>query len=202
MLVRFGSPQPFFHLEGKSMFNQFRLFLVLSLALLVGACVGGMQQMLPGSLTLSPNQLQNTLAKGFPFTKNYLSLIDITFANPQLSMQPDTKRILSGLETTFKNPLTGTPYTGKLNISSALGYDPVTRSVLLKEPQLENLDIPGLSPVLVGQLTKVANLVANEKLKEYKIHSFQPGELNFFGIPMEPRGIEVTAKGLLVNLAK
>jgi hypothetical protein len=150
------------------MVNRFKLFLALSIALLVGGCAGGMQQMLPGSLTLSPSQLQNTLAKGFPFTKNYLGLIDVTFANPQLSMQPDTKRILSGLETTFKNPLTGTPYTGKLNISSALGYDPVTRSVLLKEPQLENLDIPGMSPVLVGQLTKVANLVANEKLKEYK----------------------------------
>jgi hypothetical protein len=184
------------------MLNQFKIFLGLALVTLIAGCAGGLQQMLPGSLTLTPNQLQNTLAKGFPFTKNYLGLIDVTFANPQLSMQPDTKRILSGLETTFKNPLTGTPYTGKLNISSALGYDPVTRSVLLKEPQLENLEIPGLSPVLVGQLTKVANIVANEKLKEYKIHSFQPGELNFFGVPLEPRGIEITAKGLLVSLAK
>jgi hypothetical protein len=184
------------------MLKQFKLFLVLALATLIAGCAGGLQQMLPGSLTLSPNQLQNTLAKGFPFTKTYMGLLDITFANPQLSMQPDTKRILSGLETTFKNPLTGTPYTGKLNISSALGYDPVTRSVLLKEPQLENLEIPGLSPLLVGQLTKVANIVANEKLKEYKIHSFQPGELNFFGVPLEPKGIEVTAKGLLVSLAK
>ena len=181
------------------MLNQLKLFLALVLTVLIAGCAGGLQQMLPGSLTLTPNQLQNTLAKGFPFTKNYLGLIDVTFANPQLSMQPDTKRILSGLETTFKNPLTGTPYTGKLNISSALGYDPVTRSVLLKEPQLE---IPGLSPLLVGQLTKVANIVANEKLKEYKIHSFQPGELNFFGVPLEPRGIEITAKGLLVSLAK
>ena len=184
------------------MLSKFKLFSVLGLLTLIGACAGGLQQVLPGSLTLSPGQLQNTLAKGFPFTKTYLGVIDVTFANPQLTMQPDTKRILSGLETTFKNPLTGTPYTGKLNLSSALAYDPVTRSVLLKEPQLENLDVPGLSPVLIGQLTKVANLVANEKLKEYKIHSFQPGELNFFGIPMEPKGIEVTAKGLLVNLSK
>ncbi len=184
------------------MLNKFTLALLLAVAIFVGGCAGGLQQILPGSLTLSPNQLQNTLAKGFPFTKNYLGLIDVTFANPQLSMKPDTKRILSGLETSFKNPLTGTPYTGKLNISSALGYDPVTRSVLLKEPQLENLEIPGLSPMLIGQLTKVANLVAQEKLKEYKIHSFQPGELNFFGVPLEPKGIEVTANGLLVSLAK
>ncbi|MGB8339767.1 MAG: hypothetical protein WCD07_08300 [Burkholderiales bacterium] len=184
------------------MLSKFKLLLILACAFVLSSCAGGLQQVLPGSLTLTPGQLQNTLAKGFPFTKNYLGLIDVTFANPQLSMQPDTKRILSGLETTFKNPLTGTPYTGKLNISSALGYDPTTRSVLLKEPQLENLDIPGLSPLLIGQLTKVANLVAQEKLKEYKIHSFQPGELNFFGVPLEPKGIEVTAKGLLVSLAK
>ncbi len=184
------------------MSNHVKLLISLALMLLLSACAGGLQQILPGSLTLSPNQLQNTLAKGFPFTKTYMGLLDVTFANPQLSMKPDTKRILSGLETTFKNPLTGTPYTGKLNISSALGYDPVTRSVLLKEPQLENLEIPGLSPLLIGQLTKVANLVAQEKLKEYKIHSFQPGELNFFGVPLEPKGIEVTANGLLVSLAK
>ncbi len=180
----------------------FKLFFALALALLLGACAGGLQQILPGSLTLTPAQLQNTLAKGFPYTKSYLGFIDVTFANPQLSMQPDTKRILSGIEASFKNPLTGTPYSGKLNISSALGYDPVSRSVLLKEPQLENLDFPGMSSSLVGQLTKVANLVAQEKLKEYKIHSFEAGELNFFGVPLEPRGIEVTAKGLLVNLVK
>jgi hypothetical protein len=184
------------------MLIKFKFLSLLALALFLTACAGGLQQILPGSLTLTPNQLQNTLAKGFPFTKNYMGLVDVTFANPQLTMKPDAKRILSGLETSFKNPLTGTPYTGKLSISSALGYDPVTRSVLLKEPQLENLDIPGLSPLLIGQLTKVANLVAQEKLKEYKIHSFQPGELNFFGVPLEPKGIEVTANGLLVNLAK
>jgi Protein of unknown function (DUF1439) len=183
------------------MLTTFKLFFALVLAVLIGGCAE-LQQVLPGSLTLTPGQLQNTLAKGFPFTKNYLGFFDVTFANPQLAMQPDTKRILSGIEASFKNPLTGTPYSGKLNISSALGYDPATRSVLLKEPQLENLDIPGLSPALVGQLTRVANLVAQEKLKEYPIHSFQPGELNFFGIPMEPKGIEVTARGLLVNLAK
>jgi hypothetical protein len=188
-------------INGEMMFTKFKIFIALALVSLLASCAE-MQQILPGSLTLSPAQLQNTLAKGFPFTKNYLGFIDVTFANPQLSMLPDSKRILSGIDASFKNPLTGTPYAGKLNISSALGYDPVTRSVLLKEPQLENMDIPGLSPSLVGQMTKIANIAANEKLKEYKIHSFQPGELNFFGVPLEPKGIEVTAKGLLVNLSK
>lgn len=184
------------------MLNKFKLLFALLLITVAAGCAGGLQQILPNSLTLTPAQLQNTLGRGFPFTKNYMGLLEVTFANPKLSMQPETKRILSGIEASFRNPLTGTPYSGKMNISSALGYDPVTRSVLLKEPQLEGLEFPGMSPVLVGQLTKVANLVAYEKLKEYKIHSFQPGELNFFGVPVEPKGIEVTANGLLVSLAK
>ncbi len=187
------------------MLSRVKLFFTLALvssASLLGACAGGLQQVLPNSLTLTPSQLQNTLAKGFPFTKNYLGIFDVTFANPQLAMQPETKRVLSGIEASFKNPLTGTPYAGKLNISSALGYDAATRSVLLKEPRLENLEIPGLSSALIGQVQKIANLAAQEKLKEYKIHTFQPGELNFFGIPLEPKDIDVTAKGLLVSLVK
>ena len=77
------------------MLNQIKLFFALALiafGVLFSGCAG-LQQVLPGSLTLSPGQLQNTLAKGFPLTKNYLGIFDITFSNPQLSMQPDSRRI-------------------------------------------------------------------------------------------------------------
>lgn len=85
--------------------------------------------------TFSRGQLQDALARKFPFQRRYLGVFDVTLANPQLTLDAARNRIAIQADARVESGLFRHPLVGPLAVSSSVHYDAPTRSIRLDQPR-------------------------------------------------------------------
>ena len=178
----------------------FKLVFTLSLLTMLTGCNANLLK--PSTVTFTPEEFQTALARKFPVQKNYLGLIDVTVSHPQVRMRPEIKQV--GLQfdanvTSFGNPQV---LKSTINMTTALAYNAATKSIVLKDPRLEKIDVAGMSAAGAQALNQVAAVLLNETLQGAPIYTFKPEDLHFLGMDLAPESIEITERGVVVHIAK
>jgi len=176
------------------------VFLGLVMTLSLGACQ--VFPFMPDHYTFTRQEAQAALERKFPFHKHYGQLIDINLSHPVLVLHPESNSVSIALNADFTSPLLERPVTGGFAINSQLEYDASRHAVVLKQPQLETIDLGELPGVDPKQLNAAASLLATQLLDHYAVYVFKPEQLAFSGVSYEPGAILVQATGIRVQVVE
>ena len=149
--------------------------------------------------TFSRGQMQDALARKFPFQRRFLGFFDVTLSNPQVSLDPARNRIAIQADAVVESGLFRQPLTGPLAVSSGLHYDAPTRSIRLDQPSVDRFDLQNVPGGLGPQISAIGSLVAGQLLNDYAVYTFKPEQLKVAGIAVEPGTITVLPEGVHVQ---
>ena len=177
-------------------------WLVFMLLALLGLAGCNANWLKPSTVTFTAAEFQTALAKKFPVHKQYWGLVDLTVSHPLVSMRPEIKHIAIQFDADVATFGSKQVFKSKLNITTSLAYNPATKSIVLQDPQLENIDVDGMSNGRVQGLNQMAGLLISETLQGATIYTFNPDDLHFAGMKLAPESIEITGQGVVVHIAK
>ncbi len=149
--------------------------------------------------TFSRGQLQDALARKFPFQRRYLGVFDVTLANPQLTLDAARNRIAIQADARVESGLFRHPLTGPLAVSSSVHYDAPTRSIRLDQPSVDRFDLQNVPGGLGPQISALGSLMAGQLLADYAVYTFKPEQLKVAGVAVEPGTITVLPEGVHVQ---
>ncbi|MCG5262024.1 DUF1439 domain-containing protein [Cupriavidus gilardii] len=173
---------------------------LVGLGLLSGAAIAG-YNIWTGEYTFTKQELQRAVESRFPATLRYAQVLDVRLTRPRLTLDAAGNRVTTQVDAQLTNSLLpAPPVNGTLALNSGLRYDPVKRAVLLDNPTVEQVQVEGVPGQYSAQLNAVGNLVAQELLKDYPLHTFKPEELQVNGKHVEPGAITVTEDGIAVKI--
>jgi hypothetical protein len=183
-------------MEGMIMRNHIKMLAVLASILLLSSCAS-----LLGSrnVELSLAQLQDAMARKFPFDSRYLELVDVRLTNPRLTLQPGTNRLVTTMDASITPPFLEKGWTGNFTMSSFLKVDPARRAITLDDPRMENMAIDGLSGPYANRITKALGLVAEQLLQDTPLYTFDANDFRYAGSQFLPTKINTTSSGLMVT---
>jgi len=178
-----------------------RLFSVLSLLglLLLASCAGLIG---PRDVEVPVSRLQQGLERRFPYNQRYLGLFDVTAVNPRLAMQPEQNRIATSLDLSVAPVLAlGRGIRGSLTVSGVPRVDMSRGVLLLGDPRVDELRIPGLDQAFGGQLANIASFLAAQLLGDLPVYSFSSSDLRYAGVQFAPQKIVTQPDRLVVTFA-
>jgi hypothetical protein len=179
---------------------QRRFFLAAaSLAAALGGCAG-----VPPSYTISAQRLEQALARRFPRRYPVAGLLELELQTPRLTLLPERNQINAVLALETSGPLLRQRrYGGVLDVDFGLRYEPSDRSLRAHNLHVNALRVDGLPPAWADTLTRYAQPLADQALREVVLHQWQPQELSAVtGLGWEPAEITVTPQGLAVGFRK
>jgi len=173
-----------------------KLMILLSAALTLASCaslIGKREVELPLA------QLQQAMARKFPFNNRYLELFDVSLTNPRLSLQPGSNRVVTTLDASVAPPFMKTPWQGSFTLSGMLRLDPARRAVLLAEPRMEKMAIDGMSSAYNNQIGKIGTLIVEQLMQDMPIYTFDENDFRYAGMRFLPSKINTKANALVVT---
>ncbi len=174
-------------------------FFVLAL---LGACTHSMFPFISGQYTFSAREIQAAVEKKFPYDQQILQIFKLKFAHPQITLQPKANRLAIALDAHISSPFIAQPVNGQFTLNSELSYDRISRSVVLKHPQVEHLQFEGMEDEFKRQINTAAALLATQLLDNYPIYIFKSDQLLFANVEYEPGMITVVPEGVRIQLVE
>ncbi|QCP50704.1 DUF1439 domain-containing protein [Trinickia violacea] len=175
-------------------------FAAASIGVSLGACATATFPFIPDHYTFSRDQVQEAVQRKFPFQRTVSQVFNVTLANPVVGLLPDTNRVSVRLDAHFASPFLQQPVDATFTLSSQLAYDGPSRSVVLKEPTVDNVSVDGQGHAYAQQISAAAGLLATQLLTNYPIYTFKPEQLQFAGVNYEPGTITILTNGIRVQI--
>lgn len=161
----------------------------------------GCAALVPGSVDVPKERLQEALGRRFPLVRRIADGIDFTIDTPRLSLIADSNRIavecsVGGGERLFQRPLAGV-----LALSSGLVFDAADNSVRARDVRVERLQVEGLPPALERTLERLVRPLAAAWLEQQPIYALRPRDIERLrAANVAPGAIRVTASGITIAL--
>jgi hypothetical protein len=174
-----------------------RLFTLVSLLLAACASLLG-----PRDIEVPLARLQEGLERRFPFSQRYLGLFDVSAVNPKLALQPDVNRITATMDLSVTPVLAlGRGVRGSLTLSGVPRVDTARHLLVLGDPRVDDIRIPGLDYGYGAQLAGIASFVAAQLLGDLPVYSFTPDAFRYAGVSFAPVKIATRPDSLVVTFA-
>jgi hypothetical protein len=106
------------------------------------------------------------------------------------------------LDAHLASPFLQQPVDGEFTLSSELAYDAASRSVVLKSPNVESVNVSGGAQAYRQQINAAAELLATQLLTNYPIYTFKPEQLQFAGVNYQPGTITILTDGIRVQIVE
>lgn len=107
-----------------------------------------------GSETLSQQRLAQLLAQGFPYTRAFGGLVELSMLNPRLRLLPESNRLGTALDLGVAERVTGRRFSGGMDMDYGLRFDAAEGAIRMADVRVNRLEIDQLPPSarqLVGQ---------------------------------------------------
>ena len=153
-----------------------------------------------GEYAVSRAELQARIEPRFPLAFRYAQLFEVQVSNPRLGLNATAGRAAITVDVAVRSPFAARPLPGLLTISSRFRYDATTRSIRLADPDADRIEFKGLAAGDAQQLQSIGQVVAQQALQDYPLHTFTPDELRLGSRVFEPGEIKVVADGITVKL--
>lgn len=172
----------------------------LTLALPGAAAGASIFPFIPSHYTFALAQIQDAVARQFPYRRQLAALAEVTLSNPLVRLLPQQNQLAIDFDGTLVNPFTPTPLKGQFSLQSALLYLREQRAVVLDAPQVARVEFSGMDPSLAADLGPTIGQLAAQWLDRYPVYRFKPEQLKFAGVEYEPGQIQVTSRGVKVEI--
>lgn len=163
----------------------YRILIAAVLGLFLAACstLNGLGALLGNEVRFTPMQLQSSLDRNFPRHYDKLGgLVSMTLLNPRLTIPQGSERLrvdfdigVGALGSDSSRP------SGHFALTSALRYDPGTRGLHLKEPRIEEVNVPGLGGAMNASSRAMLNSWLVEYAREEPVYRFDNSLLDKLG---------------------
>jgi hypothetical protein len=157
---------------------------------------------IPDHYTFSQKQVQDAVARKFPIQRTASQIFDVVLSNPSVGMSPDRNRVTVRVDARLATPFMPNPVNGAFTLSTQLGYDAQSRSVVLLSPSVDDSQFTGDAAQYNQQIAAAGALLAAQLLDHYPIYTFKPEELQFAGVSYEPGTITVLSNGIRVQIVE
>ncbi|CAG9189317.1 putative transmembrane protein [Paraburkholderia tropica] len=171
-------------------------------AMSLGACATGIFPFIPDHYTFSRDQVQEAVQRKFPYHRSVQQLFEVALTNPVVTLLPDRNRVAVHVDAHLASPLMQQPVDGAFTLSSELAYDAASRSVVLRSPSVDSVDMQGSAAGYAQQVNAVAALAATQLLANYPVYTFKPDQLQFAGVNYEPGTITILTNGIRVQIVE
>ncbi|WP_109477925.1 DUF1439 domain-containing protein [Paraburkholderia sp. C35] len=173
-----------------------------SIAVPLAACATATFPFIPDHYTFSQKQVQEAVQRKFPYQRTVSQVFDVALSNPVVGLLPDTNRVAIRLDLRLASPFLQQPVNGVFTLSSQLEYDPQSRSVVLRAPNVDNVSVDANVQAYAQQINAAAALIATQLLTNYPVYTFKPEQLQFAGVNYEPGTITVLTNGIRVQIVE
>src|SRR3569832_2383857 len=163
--------------------GRIKLLIVIGIMLMLSSCAGLIGKR---EVELPLAQLQDAMARKFPFNNRYLELFDVSLTNPRLTLQPGTNRVVTTMDASVAPPFMKTPWKGSFTLSGMLRLDPARRAVLLAEPRMEKMAIDGMSSAYSSQIGKIGTLIVEQLMQDMPVYTFDENDFSYAGMRFLP----------------
>ena len=176
--------------------------LAVSLAAAPGAAHAGIFPFIPDHYTFSQDQVQGAVARKFPYRRSVAQVFELTLANPVVGLRADVNRVVVTVDAHLGSPFLARPVDSVLSLSSELAYDAPSRSVVLRNPNVEHVDVGGDAAPYAQEINAAASVAVTQLLANYPIYTFKPDQLQFAGQQYEPGTITILSNGIRVQIVE
>lgn len=154
------------------------------------------------TINVSQAQLEQMVARRFPYSARWLDAIDVTALAPKLSLQPGASTITADIDVEAVNKLFGERYHGNLSVASGLRYEPMDNSFRFMGVKVNRFEVDGLPQAYKPETQRLGALLAEQLLENYPIYTLTPEQQQL----LRDTGLKVTAmritdKGLSITLS-
>jgi hypothetical protein len=168
----------------------------------LAACAASTFPFIPSHYTFSQQQVQDAVQRKFPYQRTISQVFQVALTNPVVGFLPDTNRVSVRLDAHLASPVLQQPVDGVFTLSSELAYDAASRSVVLKSPNVDSVNVSGGAQAYTQQINAAAALLATQLLTNYPIYTFKPEQLQFAGVNYEPGTITILTNGIRVQIVE
>jgi hypothetical protein len=153
-----------------------------------------------GEFTVEQAELQARVDTRFPLSFSYAQLFDVRVSHPRLRLGAGTARAAITVDLAVRSAFVAQPLAGTLVISSKLRFDGPTRSIRLVEPDADRIEFQGLAPADSQQLQAIGQVVAQQALQDFAVHTFTAEELTRGNRVFTPGEITVVDGAIKIRL--
>jgi hypothetical protein len=178
------------------------LAVATSLTVPLAACASRTFPFVPDHYTFSQRQVQDAVARKFPYRRTVSQLFEVALANPVVGFKPEADRLTVRVDAHVASPFLRHPVDGAFTLSSRLEYDNTAQAVVLRSPKVETVDVAGEAAAYRQQIEAAGALAAAQWLDGYPIYTFKPEELQFAGVHYEPGTITILSNGIRVRIVE
>ena len=157
----------------------------------------------PGSktVTIPQEQLQEKIAKRFPYQQKLADVLDLKIMSPRLALLPDTNRIGTELDLNLLERIGGRTYTGTMALDYGLRFERSDNTVRMTGVRVNSVRLNDVPEPFNGAISRHMPRMAEQLLSNYALHTFSEQDMSLVsGLGFEPGEIKVTPKGLRVTL--
>ena len=154
----------------------------------------------PRQVELPLHKLQAGMERRFPLNNRVLELFEIQLTRPQLALLPETNRVALTMDASVAPPFLRKSWTGSMAMSGRLYVDAARGAVMMAEPRVDRFAVDGMDSSGQRQVTRVANLLVDQLVRDTPVYSFQPEDLRYAGVQFVPTRIIAARDALVVTL--
>ena len=152
------------------------------------------------TVNVTGDQIAQKLNQKLALPIQLMKIFNMNLSNSVVNFDKTTGRMTTTMDTKLSSELFDKTLNGKLGISGKLRFDAATQSVVLDEPQIENLDLDGAGGNFSKIFNSLAKTVGGEMLTGLTLYKVKPEDLKFGGNNYSPKDMVVTDKGLQLTL--
>lgn len=152
------------------------------------------------TVNVTSNQIAQKLNEKLALPIELMRIFNINLSNSVVSFNKTTGRMTSSMDTQLSSTLFDKTLNGKLGISGKLRFDAPTQSVVLDEPQIENLDLDGVGGNFSKIFNSLAKTVGKDTLTGLTLYKVKPEDLKFGSTTYSPKDMQITDNGLQLTL--
>ena len=162
-----------------------------------GALAGCAALLGPQSYTVDETELARLLARQFPRTQAIVGgLAELTLSSPELRLLPDRNKLGASFDVGASERLSGRATRGRLDLESALRYEPSDQSLRLAQVRVQQLQWDGAGSEAAQ---RAAALLAERLLDNMALYRLKPEQSERLArtglvpgpVTVTPRGVEL-----------
>ena len=173
---------------------------IFSILLVLLALSGCATMMGDRTVNVTGDQIAQKLNEKLALPIQLMKIFNINLSNSVVNFDKTTGRMTTTMDTKLSSQLFDKTLNGKLGISGKLRFDAASQSVVLDEPQIENLDLDGAGGNFSKIFNSLAKTMGGEMLTGLTLYKVKPEDLQFGGATYSPKDMVVTDNGLQLTL--
>lgn len=153
------------------------------------------------TVSITEAQVQQKINERLTIPISLLKIFDVNLSNSLVKFDSKTGSMKTTLDTNLSSQLSNKVITGKLGISGKLRFDPVTNSIVLDEPKVENLNLDGLDSKHGDIFNLIAQTLGGGMLNGLTLYTIKPEDLKIGSTQYKPKEMLITDKGLQMTFS-